>query len=252
MGDKPRSSTDWAEYLKQHWEIRSRSDQRDYYIAPQGYGDEESWNAQGAHLANAVLTGIDPDWLASQDILEIGCGVGRLARVFAPLGRSYTGLDIAPTMVADARERHTDDSDMRFFETDGLRIPDEARDREYGLIMVIAVLIHCAKSVVAANVSDAYSRLTPGGILRIQVFANPADPDGVIVAEVGEQGLENFKQEVAQTTPEQADLIDEYYMGHPFGYSELQSFLDEHARGAEVKLHREELTCIYASIEKPA
>jgi SAM-dependent methyltransferase len=40
-------------------------------------------------------------------VLDVGCGVGRWSRVLAARGASVTGIDVSPTMIAEARRRTT-------------------------------------------------------------------------------------------------------------------------------------------------
>lgn len=41
----------------------------------------------------------------ARDLLEVGCGTGHFARWFARLGLRTAGLDLSPTMLAEARKR---------------------------------------------------------------------------------------------------------------------------------------------------
>jgi ubiquinone/menaquinone biosynthesis C-methylase UbiE len=57
------------------------------------------------HLTQAAALG---PWLrATSDawVLEVGCGVGRWSRVLARSGASVVGIDLASTMIAEARRR---------------------------------------------------------------------------------------------------------------------------------------------------
>jgi SAM-dependent methyltransferase len=48
------------------------------------------------------------------DVLEIGCGVGRVGRELAPLCKSWTGSDISANMLGHARERMQGVGNARF------------------------------------------------------------------------------------------------------------------------------------------
>lgn len=105
MSDSPNTPSEWASYLKTNWDRRSRSDQRNYFIAPQGFGNSAAWDAQGHHLAEAMLTDLSADWLKDQDVLEIGCGVGRLAKTWVPRTKTFAGIDVSPGMIEEARKQ---------------------------------------------------------------------------------------------------------------------------------------------------
>jgi SAM-dependent methyltransferase len=83
------------------------------------------YHHSGNHMARfVVLAGIEDIRQAS--ILDVGCGVGHLAKWLKQHGHEgeYTGIDILPEMVARARETHPD---MRFEQCDILAEPDRFR-----------------------------------------------------------------------------------------------------------------------------
>ena len=91
---------DWARLLRSNWETLARTPYRDFFIAShRGWDDPETWSAQARFDADIALHERTPAELAALDLLELGCGVGRLAQVIAPRVRSYTGFDVAPSMV---------------------------------------------------------------------------------------------------------------------------------------------------------
>ncbi len=65
------------------------------------------------------------DWLvgtgfaaSDADVLDFGCGIGRVTAALAPRVRSVLGLDVSPGMIAEAERRHAGPS-LRFAVTDG-------------------------------------------------------------------------------------------------------------------------------------
>ena len=200
-----------------------------------------------------MLVETDPDELRGWDILEIGCGSGRLAAFLGPQVKSYTGFDIAPGMVDAARDRCKDIDNARFFVGDGLRVPPAAADRQYDFVLTVAVLIHLPKSVIHSNIESAWQLLTPGGQLRFQVLADASDPTGIVAPEQNAAVEENVGAVLAQLTEEEVALSsEEGYMGHPFRYAETREFFRGVTKGARVELYRGHLGAIYGLCEKPA
>jgi SAM-dependent methyltransferase len=238
MSDAAR---DEAARLRAAWQARGRSAERDFYVASHPGWDDPAGRAAQARLdAALVLHGLLPD-LAARDVLEIGCGTGRLAAEVAPRARSYTGLDIAPSMVAEARERCAGLANARFLECDGLRLPEAARDRDYGLVFAHAVLIHCPRDVVAAWIAAGQAALAPGGELRCQLRADPQDQavlaalapatsagDAAALEEARRQLGE--QQRLATSRPAALSLaLPDDYMGHAFRGDEAQALLRQAA-----------------------
>ncbi len=106
------------------------------------------------------------DWLAARcrldgDILDLGCGIGRIAAALAPLARSVLGIDIAPAMIEEARRRHGDVA--RFAVTDGRGITGV-----FDLIVAVDSFPYLIQAGVAEkHVADAARALHPGGVLAI-------------------------------------------------------------------------------------
>jgi len=239
--------------LRDNWEARSRSDARDFYVASHpGWDEAERWEAQAEADAELMLHAVDAEELATAHVLEVGCGVGRLARPLAARAASYTGIDISAGMVAEARIRLENVAAARFFVCDGLRVPEAACDRRYRQIVALAVLIHCPRDVVRSLVASAYELLEPGGQLRFQVLADPDDPTGIASLPAAEEVHQEMRDVELVVTPQMRELIDgHYYMGAKFRFDELEPFLLDAAGGGGVVLFRPDLVHVYGWIERP-
>ena len=74
----------------------------------------------------ATATSEIVDWLSAErllqvrdDVLDLGCGIGRIAGAIAPRVRSVLGLDVSPGMIAEATQRYGDVGNLRFAVTSG-------------------------------------------------------------------------------------------------------------------------------------
>jgi len=84
-------------------------------------------------------------WLEAQPgtrVLDVGCGVGRWSRLLANRGAQVTGIDISPTMIAEARRRaaHAGLQSRCRFETQDLSGLDAGG--EFDLVLAVTVLQH--------------------------------------------------------------------------------------------------------------
>lgn len=164
------------------WEERARSPYRDFFVAShRGWNDPLQWERQARIDAGFVMArpadnaAYPPPDL---DVLEIGCGVGRLAATITPSVASYSGFDVAPSMVAAARCAVPS---ARFAAGDGRSVPESLRDRQSGLVFALAVFIHCAEETVAALLRDAWPLVRAGGRLRAQFLADEDDAEGYAI-----------------------------------------------------------------------
>lgn len=218
-----------------------------------GWDDSAAWQQQAESDARGFLRGLSDEWLAPAHVLEVGCGVGRLAGPLRARGRSYTGVDIAPAMVAEARRRHEGADDMRFLVGDGLHVATEAGDRQYKLALAIAVFIHCPPEVIRSLVQSAYALLEPGGELRYQLRADINDSEGIGAPPDDEGQVEHERQlraiEATATPADLALITDSYSMGHAFRFAEAGPFLRE-ATGGEVEVLRFDSSHLYGWVRK--
>ena len=103
------------------------------------------------------------------DILDLGCGIGRIAMALASRCRSVFGLDVSPGMIAEARRRCASLPNLHFEVTAGqnLAFLDPA-----SLDLVLAIdsfpyLVQAGPAVTAPHLADLARTLRPGGALVI-------------------------------------------------------------------------------------
>ena len=242
-----------AGQLRTDWELRAQSSARDFFIASHpGWDVPERWEQQAGVDARFALDGLDAAALAGHDVLEIGCGVGRLAPHLAPRVLSYTGCDIAESMVSEAQRRHRRLGNARFLLSDGLGTPPQARDRLYQLALAWAVFIHCPRDVIAALVTDCWSLLAPGGELRFQLRADVAEAmaaGGADAASVADAREQQAAADIA-VPPESLALVDgSDYMGATFRADEVEDFL-QRLTGGKVTTVRADPLHIYGTLRR--
>ena len=99
-------------------------------------------------------------------VLEAGCGTGRVALELARAGHEVTGVDIDPSMLAEARAAAKDQAlDVRFVEGDLINLADLLE----GTFDVVAapgnVVVYLTPGTEADVVTQLVSALRPGGLL---------------------------------------------------------------------------------------
>ena len=125
----------------------------------------------------AAATAEIVDWLAQEgllgppppDVLDLGCGIGRIAAALAPRCRSVLGLDVSPGMVAEARRRCPGLEGVRFEVTAGQDLAS-LPDRAFDLVLAVdsfPYMIQVGGGVADRHVEGAARVLRPGGALVI-------------------------------------------------------------------------------------
>lgn len=104
-------------------------------------------------------------------LVDIGCGVGRLACALAPqLKLHYIGLDVSPTLLASARTRSAR-QDWRFEQVASPTIP--APDASQDMVCAFSVFTHIPDVESIAYLSEARRVLKPNGVVVFSFL----DPD---------------------------------------------------------------------------
>jgi ubiquinone/menaquinone biosynthesis C-methylase UbiE len=111
------------------------------------------------------------------DVLDLGCGIGRVASVLAASARSVLGLDVSPGMITEAQLRCGQQANLRFAVcagTDLATVPDRSID------LLLAVdsfpyLIQAGLDLAERHVAEAGRVLREGGTMVILNFSYRGD-----------------------------------------------------------------------------
>ncbi len=150
-----------------YWEDRARrfAAQGDGLAAVCSYGMPDFYNRMihfSQYLALAPWLRVPP----GLRVLDVGCGVGRWSRLLASRGARVTGVDLSPTMIAEARRRAAQAglaSRCRFLVQDLARLD---AGEPYDLVLGVTVLQHILDpGALRAAVQRLAAHLAPGGRL---------------------------------------------------------------------------------------
>jgi len=111
------------------------------------------------------------------DVLDLGCGIGRVAAALAPRCHSVLGLDVSAGMVAEARRRNAALGNARFEQTAG-RDLDALPGAAFDLVLAIdsfPYIVQAGHSLVDRHVEGAARVLRPGGALAVLNFSYRGD-----------------------------------------------------------------------------
>jgi SAM-dependent methyltransferase len=136
------------------------------------------------------------------DVLDLGCGFGRVAAALAPRCRSVLGLDVSAGMVAEARRRHAGRLPNVRFETTPGRDLAALPARAFDLVLAVDSFPYLVQAGVAeAHVAGAARALRPGGALAAVNLSYRRDPDGDRADAARWAGAHGLALEVAGAAP---------------------------------------------------
>jgi 2-polyprenyl-3-methyl-5-hydroxy-6-metoxy-1,4-benzoquinol methylase len=123
------------------------------------------------HLALAPHLRVEP----GTNVLDLGCGIGRWSRQLARRGANVTGVDVAPSMVEEARKRTARESLQIDYRVADLRTLDLGRT--FDLVLAVTVLQHILEDAEFARaVKNVARHLAPGG-RAVLLEAAPSRPN---------------------------------------------------------------------------
>ena len=121
--------------------------------------------AEETKMALIETVGISPD----DEVLEIGCGVGRVGMVVAPLCKRWIGCDVSRNMLKYAAKRLSESRNISFIELSGFDLKPVA-DATVDLVYCTVVFMHLDEWDRFNYVLEAHRVLRPGGRLFIDNF----------------------------------------------------------------------------------
>lgn len=132
-----------------------------------------------AAATNEIVAWLDDVGLIGPeaDVLDFGCGIGRIAAALAPRVRSALGLDISPAMIGEARRRCTAPN-LEFEITSGADLAFLPAAR-FDLVLAVdsvPYLVQAGRALAERLVADAARVLRDGGALVILNLSYRSDP----------------------------------------------------------------------------
>jgi len=114
-----------------------------------------------------------------RDLLDLGCGIGRLCEALAPHMRRVTGIDISGEMIEAARRRCAGLPNVRLLQTAGRDLASFP-DASFDLVLAadsFPYLVLSGMGLAERHVAEAARVLRPGGDLVILNFSYRGNPD---------------------------------------------------------------------------
>lgn len=135
--------------------------------------DPKTFWENGRRQADTFLAEIALPQTDQCEMVEIGCGLGRMTHRFAELFRHVTALDVSGEMLARARTYWGHLTNVEFILTGGTDL-EPIRPRSVDFVFSFLVLQHAPQpEIVLGYVRECGRVLAPGGVAFLQVRTSP-------------------------------------------------------------------------------
>jgi ubiquinone/menaquinone biosynthesis C-methylase UbiE len=165
--------------MKNFWNQRARENAPFYIATWRGFdrNDTKDFFLSGREAMEFVrASGYDAT--GQDQMLEIGCGIGRMTHGFAELFGHVHAVDVSGVMIENAKVHNEHLANVSFYETNGCDLSPISDDRIDFCFSFIVFQHIPDKSIVANYLLEARRVLKPGGLFHFQLSGLP-DPDAV-------------------------------------------------------------------------
>ncbi len=172
--------------MRGEWESRAARDPIAASSAACAGCDATAFFASGtatfeAHVRDAMTQALEGHVRADAEVLDLGCGAGRLVPALLTAGVSVRGVDIAPSMVAAARRLLAGEPRFAAHVGDGMTLQVVRRHR-FRFALAVDLFAWLPDDLLRNYLfRQVAGRLLPGGSLRFDV---PADWNDARCAEL--------------------------------------------------------------------
>ena len=151
-----------SEYKKVWSALSTTDDQAKLHVI--GVTDEAALQATGEETLKFLQDSVG---IGKEDVvLEIGCGIGRVGKVVAPLCRKWIGCDVASNMLSLAAERLKDLPNVDLREISGYDLRG-VEDASVDVVYCTVVFMHLEAWDRYSYVLEAFRVLRPNGRIYV-------------------------------------------------------------------------------------
>lgn len=161
--------------MRRFWDRRADEDAFYFVLNDLDYRDpdvDRFWETGARNLA-LMLDSVDVSIRASDVVVEVGCGLGRLTRVIAARAAHVHALDVSPEMIRRAQELNPGLGNVTWIAGDGVSlrgVPDASADACISMI----VFQHIPDPQITLGYVREMGRvLRPGGWAAFQISNDP-------------------------------------------------------------------------------
>jgi SAM-dependent methyltransferase len=161
-------------HMKDFWDARAREN-AEYFVDNRldyNDGDQEFFWEYGRKDLSEMLASVAAQLQPSDDVLDIGVGVGRLSRALVEQVAHVTGIDVSAEMIERAKQNLAG-HDVRLIVGDGSSL-QPLTDASFDAVVSLVVFQHIPDPQITLGYVREIGRvLKPGGWAAFQVSNDP-------------------------------------------------------------------------------
>jgi len=155
----------------QAWDLLASS-REEAYAAASGQRDEAGLRHSAGNAVRNLVDLVSVN--QKDDVLEIGCGVGRIGRELAPFCSTWTGADTSSNMLGYASDRLGSIGNVRLVQLHAVGLP-EFEASSFDVVYMTNMLMHLDEMDRWYYVQEAYRILRAGGRIFIDNIGLESD-----------------------------------------------------------------------------
>jgi SAM-dependent methyltransferase len=154
---------------REFWD-RAATENAAWYVATGHIAETEEFFRHGAEETDALLAFCQVSVAATDTVVEIGCGVGRMTRRLSQLAARVISVDVSEEMLRRARENLADRANVELVRVPGDGTLPAVADGAADLVFSYITMQHVpSREAQLMYLQEASRVLAPGGRLAIQV-----------------------------------------------------------------------------------
>jgi SAM-dependent methyltransferase len=173
------------EKMRQEWDLRATENARHFIATGNAeWNTEEFFNSGRLNVFFEVLTDLgnvcQGKSAKDMNVLEIGCGAGRMTRALSEVFGQVYAVDVSGEMIARAKEALADRRNVHLFQNSGADL-QVLGDINIDFAFSYIVFQHIpSREVIYSYAREVNRLLRPGGLFKFQVqgaLATEDEPD---------------------------------------------------------------------------
>lgn len=146
------------------------------------YSKEQFWNEE------VKIDGLNKDMI----FLDLGCGIGRVAKWVKDSVKEYYGIDFSKEMIRKAEEIFKDSQNVKFLVNNGKDLK-LFEDDKFDMVYVNLVFQHMEKANTLNYIKEVHRVLKKGGIFLVNQIPIAEKYEGGLTEEEVDEAMKQFK-----------------------------------------------------------